>query len=167
MAQMVEHAEKQHDIESLFQSGEIVDGELQEFDLDADDLCGKAGLPEIGPIDIDTEHARRTAPLHLDRVEAAVAADIEHGSAAQIGRQRMPKAAPFHRRVVAEKMLRSGRNSAEINIMEPRPEGLRLAADLVERKSAHCRRPSLAALPAPKTACARVPLPVSKRIASR
>ena len=45
MAQMVEHPEKQHDIEPLLQSCEVIDGELREFDLDADDLRGKAGLP--------------------------------------------------------------------------------------------------------------------------
>src|SRR5438876_11737529 len=109
----------------------------------------------------------RAAPLHLDRVEAAVAADIEHGPAAQIGRQRMPETAPFHCRIVAEKMLWSGDYSAEINIMEPWPEGLGLSAYLVERKFAHGPRPPPAAFGAPKTVCARVPEPVSKRIASR
>src|SRR5947208_1011580 len=164
---MREHAEKQNDVEPILQSGDVVDRHLQEFDLDADDLRGEAGLPEITFVNVDAEHTRSASPLHLDRVETAVAADIEHGPAAQIGRQRMPEAAPFHCRVVAEKMLWSGDYSAEINIMEPRPEGLGLAAYLVERKSAHGRRPPRTAFAAPKTVCARVPLPVSKRIASR
>ena len=164
---MVENAQEQHEVEALGQRGHVVDRELREFDVNAHHLRGEAGLAQIGVISVDAQHPRRTPPLHLDRVEAAVAADIEHSAPAQIGRQRMREAAPFDRRVVAEEMLGGGRHPAEVDVVEPRAQRRRLAADLVAAS------PVIAAagrvrhwplrewgLPAPR-------LPVSSRIASR
>ena len=47
------------------------------------------------------------APLHLDRVEAGVAADVEHGPAAEVGRHRMGEAPPLHRRIVVQEVVRA------------------------------------------------------------
>ena len=45
-------------------------------------LGGEARLREVVVVEVDAEHALGAAPLHLDGVEAGVAADVEHGLAA-------------------------------------------------------------------------------------
>ena len=78
---MVEHAHEQHDVEPLAQRADVVDRQLPELDLGSADLGGEPRLRQIVVVEVDAEHALGAAPLHLDRVEAGVAADVEHGLA--------------------------------------------------------------------------------------
>ena len=64
----------------LAERADVVDRELPELDVEAEHLGGEARLREVILVEIDAEHALGAAPLHLDRVEAAIAADIEHAS---------------------------------------------------------------------------------------
>ena len=92
MAQVIEHAHEEHEVEPLAERADVVDRQLAELDVEPVDLGGEAGLREIVLVEIDAEHALGAAPLHLDRVEAAVAADIEHGLAGQVRRDRVGEA---------------------------------------------------------------------------
>ena len=65
---------------------DVVDIELAELDIGAVDLGGETGLREVLRVGIDSDHARGAAPLHLEGIEAGIAADIEHGLAAEVGR---------------------------------------------------------------------------------
>ena len=97
MAQVVEHAHEEHDVEPLAERADVVDGQLAELDVEPVDLGGEARLRQIVLVGVDAEHARGAAALHLHRVEAGVAADVEHGLAAQIGRDRVREARHFTR----------------------------------------------------------------------
>ncbi len=71
---------------------DVIDRELAELDLEPADAGGEAGLRQVVVVEIDAEHPLGPAPFHLDRVEAAVAADVEHRLAGQIGRDRLCEA---------------------------------------------------------------------------
>ena len=105
MPQMIENAQKQHDIEPLAEQSDVVRRHLGEFDFYADRLGGEASLPQIIGIEIDREDASGVAQLHLDRIEAAITADIEDRLAAEVSGDRIGKPPPFDRRVVTEKMV--------------------------------------------------------------
>jgi hypothetical protein len=81
MAQVVEHAHEQHEVEALAELGDVVDRQLAELDVGALHLGGEAGLLQVAVVEIDTQHAVGAATFHLDGVEAAVAADIQHALA--------------------------------------------------------------------------------------
>src|SRR5438477_9116179 len=101
---MVKHAKKQHDIETLADRGDVIDGQLGELNVEPGDLRGKPRLPKIAVVAVNRDHAGGAAALHLERVESAVAADVEHRPAAQIGRDCVREATPFDRRIITEKM---------------------------------------------------------------
>ena len=73
----------------------------------------------------------------LDVTPRQLIDDYAGGATDEIGRQRMRKATPFNRRIVAEKMLGCGCNTAEIDVVEPGAERQRLAADLVTLERCH------------------------------
>ena len=136
VAQVVEHAHEEHEVEALAQRADVVDGQLAELDVEPGDLGGEAGLGQVVVVEVDAEHALGAAPLHLDRVEAAVAADVEHGLAGEVRRDRVGERSPLHRRVVAEEMVGRGRDAVEVDVVEPGPERLRAAPDLLPREGA-------------------------------
>jgi hypothetical protein len=138
MAQMIEHAHEEHDVEALAQGTDVVDRELAELDVLARHFGREARLREVALVEIDAEHARGAALLHLDRVEAAVAADVEHGLAREVLRDRVREAAPFDGGVVAEEMVRGGPGAVEVDVVEPGPERLRPALDLVPGAEVDC-----------------------------
>src|SRR3954464_15087700 len=105
MPQVIEHAHEQHDIEYLPKRRQVVHRHLTELDLESRDLGGKARLRQISWIAVDADPARRSAPLHFDRVEPAIAADIENSAPAKIRRDGVRQVAPLDRRVVSEKMI--------------------------------------------------------------
>src|SRR5258708_30112833 len=126
---MIEHTEKKHDIELLVKCSDVIDGHLCKLDFDAYDISSKARLPQIVGIDIHSQHTCRAARLHLERIEAGIAAYVENRTAAEIGRDRIGEAAPLDCRIVAEKMVWRGHDAApQINIVKPKAErGGRLA----------------------------------------
>jgi hypothetical protein len=66
MTQMVEHAEKQHDVEPFSKRPDVVHGDVAKFDVEAADFRSKARLAQIILIRIDAEHACCSVPLHFE-----------------------------------------------------------------------------------------------------
>src|SRR5438105_11838077 len=108
VAQMVEYPKKQHEVETLAERADVIDRELREFDIETGHLGREARLLEIALVVIDREHPRGAAALHFQGIKAGIAADIEDALAGKIGRDRVGEMPPFHRRVVAEKMVGGG-----------------------------------------------------------
>jgi hypothetical protein len=92
----------------------------------------EARLAQVIRVDIDRHDALGAPPLHRDRIKAAVAADIEHRLAAEVCRQCMREAVPFDRGVIAEEVIGSGGDPAEIDVMKPRAQGRDGRTDFVE-----------------------------------
>ena len=59
MAQMIEHADEEHDVEPLAERADVVDRELAELDVEPVHLGGEPGLRQIVLVEID---ARARAP---------------------------------------------------------------------------------------------------------
>ena len=74
-------------IKLLLKFGDAIDGEIVKLNVHAAHLRRKTSLFEILFVSIDPHNAARATLFHLDRVEAAVAADVEHGFAMQVLRQ--------------------------------------------------------------------------------
>ena len=53
MAQMVEHAEKQHEVEALAERADVINRELGEFDVEPGHLGGETRLPQIILVVVD------------------------------------------------------------------------------------------------------------------
>ena len=159
VAQVVEHAHEEHEVEPLAQRADVVDRELAELDLEPSHLGGEARLGEVALVAVDAEHARGAAPLHLDGVEAGVAADVEHGLAGQVGRDRVGEAPPLHRRVVAEEMVGRGPTPSQVDVVEPGPERLDLARGLVGCTVLGCRHGAVPSLGHALSAATRVRQP--------
>ena len=85
--------------------------------VEALDLGGEAGLGEVVLVVVDTEDARGTTALHFHRVEAGVAADVEHRLAAEIGGKAVVKALPLHLGVVAEEVVGRSTDAMQVEIV--------------------------------------------------
>src|SRR4051812_47139962 len=81
VAQMIEHAHEDHEVEGLADRTDVIDVELGELDyiVVAEHLGGEPGLIEIALVAVDAEHAARSAAFHFDRIEAGIAANVENG----------------------------------------------------------------------------------------
>src|SRR5699024_4246258 len=102
VAQMVENAHEQHHVETLAQCRHVIDRKIAELDRAAAAPGRKTRLGEIEIVGIDSQDALRAPTLHLDRVEARIAAYVENGLAGEITRDRMGEFAPLQRRVVTK-----------------------------------------------------------------
>src|ERR1044071_9195493 len=122
VAQMVKDPEEQHEVEAFAERADVIDRELRKFDRKSAHLSREARLLEIALVVIDREHARRAAPLHFQRIEPGVAADIENALAGEVSRDRIREMPPLHRRVVTEKMVGGGFHSVQVQIVEPLAE---------------------------------------------
>ena len=128
MPQMVQHAHEDHEVEPLPDRAHIVDVELGELDIViAERFAREPGLREIALVAVDAEHARRAAALHLDRIEAGVAADVEHALARKILRQMRREAAEFRAWIIAEEMVGRGPHAAEVRCCGTTGRALRSA----------------------------------------
>src|SRR3546814_15621931 len=81
----------------------------------------------------DTPFPYTTLFRSFQRIEAAVAADVENAFPVQICRQGVGEPPPFHRRIITEEMLRRGRHAMQVDIVKPRPERLGPGAKLLMR----------------------------------
>src|SRR4051812_29008805 len=104
MAQVVKNAHEEHHIKPLVEASNIEDGELSKLDVMSCHLRGKARLSQIHIIKIDPDDPAGAALLHLDGIEASVAADIEHRLAGQILWNCVGEALPFDGGIIAEEM---------------------------------------------------------------
>src|SRR6185437_5015828 len=115
---MIEHAHEDDPIELLAELAYFIDGEPVKFNVRAHHLGREPRLREIALVVVDRDYAVGAAPLHFERIEAGVAADIEHCFPAQIPRNRMLETLPLEARIVTEKMVRRGLDAVEIEIVK-------------------------------------------------
>src|SRR5438876_11989543 len=71
---------------------------------------------------VDAKHLPCSALLHLNRVESAIAADIEDAGAGEILRNRLADWLPLDVRKVTKKLIGRGVNSMKVEIVEPLTE---------------------------------------------
>src|SRR5690606_34190231 len=86
VTQAIKDTHEEHEIKRLVQCANVVNGQLPELDGGAGDLCCKSGLSQIGFVEINAQNAISAAPLHFDRIETSVTADIQHRLAGEIHR---------------------------------------------------------------------------------
>src|SRR3954462_10466983 len=79
----------------------------------------ETGLVQVHRFGIDSDYAVGAAALHLDRIETAVAGDIQHGHAAQVFGHGMGEAPPLHVGIIAQEMIGSGPHPLKLDIAEP------------------------------------------------
>src|SRR5689334_19848125 len=124
MSQVVEHSHEEDEVEFPPEFLQIVDVQLAEFDLDAVYFGGESSLREVTRVGVDADDVRGSPAFHLLRIEPSVTADVEHGLAGEIGRYGMRKRLPLALRVVAEEVMRSGLDAAQVHVLEPVSEFL-------------------------------------------
>src|SRR5216683_1614078 len=127
MPQVVEHAHEDDKVESLptNQAVDVVHVALNEVDLQAELGTCEACLTQIGIVVVDPEHSARAAALHLERVEAAIAADVEDALAGQIIRKRVFEELPEVGGKVPQWVVRRSLDLAVLaqpQIVKPRTE---------------------------------------------
>ena len=115
VAEVIEDAHEEHEIEPLAEGGQLVHRHLAEFDARPGDFGRKAGLREIPVVGVDAEDPGGAAPLHLDGIEAGIAADVEHAPAGEGVGER----APLDGRIITEKMLRRRLHAAKVDVVKP------------------------------------------------
>ena len=122
MAEMIEHAHKNDEIEFLVEGTDFPDGEAAKIDVGREHIGGKARLREVVFIGIDAENSISAAAFHLDGIEAGVAADIEHGFASQVTRKGVAEALELGAWIISEEVVGCGLDSIEAKIVEPGAE---------------------------------------------
>src|SRR5690348_3981176 len=131
MTKVIEHAHEHDEIEALTELTDVVNRQLAKFDVEAAHPGGKARLRQIFIDGVDADDARCAAALQLHRVETGVAADVEDRVAGEIARNGVGEAAPFDGRIIAEKMLRRGANTVEVEIVKPGAKRVDLPLDFL------------------------------------
>src|SRR5204862_4695343 len=122
MAQVIEHAHEEDEIELFAELRDIVNGELAKLDVCAEHFGGEAGLSEISLVEIDADDTVSSAAFHFDGVVTGVATDVQNSSAGKVFRQREGKRAPFRGGIIAEEMVGRGLDAVEVEIVEPAAE---------------------------------------------
>ena len=128
---MIQDAHEQHEIEGFAELGHVVHRQLVQFELHAADLGRKACLRQIQGLAINPHHALSATAFHLNRVEPAIAANIEDRLAVQVGWQGIGKALPFHPWIIAEKMLRCRLEPTQVQVMKPWAEFTNMLLNLL------------------------------------
>src|SRR3546814_18840535 len=98
MAQVIEHAHEQDQIEALREMSDLIDRHLPELYVVSQNLGGERRLGEVAGVGVDTDATGRAAALHRHRVAAAVGAACEHAEAAESGRNGGGARAPLETR---------------------------------------------------------------------
>src|SRR6185437_8209280 len=119
VSQMVEDPHKKDEVELPGNRIGGVDGTLLEFDVHSERLCRKPRLVEIPVVDVNPEHSLGAALLHFDGVEAAIAADVEHGRTGKVRWNGRRDEAPLDVWKITEKMIRCRRNAVQVKVVKP------------------------------------------------
>src|ERR1043166_4522623 len=119
MAQVIQHAHEQHEVKPFPELSNSIHGEIAKLNVHLTYFGREAGLVQILSVSVDTDNPFRTALLHLDRVKACVAADVEHRFAGQVRGNGVCKVAPFDFRVVAEEVVGSSFHAAQVEVVKP------------------------------------------------
>ncbi len=139
VAQVVEHAHEDHQVEAFAQGGHVINAGLAELDpVHVQHLRRKAGLRQIAGVGVDPQDAGGPPPAHLEAVEARVAADVQNGLAGQIRGHQMREAGELVGGIIAQEMPGRSADAAKVEVLEPRAKPFGLLGDLrcVHRPSA-------------------------------
>src|SRR5215211_5386653 len=118
VAQVVQHAHEQHEIKLFVQFSNAIDGKVSKLDLRSTHVRGKTCLGQVLLIGVDRNYTIRAALLHLNRVKARIAADIQYRFPAQIFRDSRCKPLPLDLRVVSEEMIRRSFYASQIEVVK-------------------------------------------------
>jgi len=119
ISQVVKQAHEKHIIKLSRDALNVVHGALLELDIQLERLRRKACLVQVTLAYVNTKHAISAPAFRLDRIEAAVAANIQNRSSPQVLRQRMRDVSPLDVWKVAQEMVRSGPDTVEIEVVKP------------------------------------------------
>src|ERR1700712_1433371 len=100
MTQVVKHPHEDDEIERLAQLRDVPHRHAEELDACSLDIRSKAGLPKVTFIGVNAKDTSGPATLHLQGVEAAIAADVEHALTGQVAWNCIAEASKLHLRVV-------------------------------------------------------------------
>src|SRR6516225_9961237 len=100
---------------------------LVELDIQIEGAGGKARLIQVAVVDIEAEDPPRSAPLGLNGIEAAIAADVEDVRAAEVDGNGICDVLPLDARKVAQEMIGGCRYAMQIDIVKPLAQFLDLA----------------------------------------
>src|ERR1044071_1236879 len=103
MPEVIKDAHKQHEIKLLPEFGDAIDREIAKLDIHRIHFRRKARLVQVFLIRVDSDYTLSAALLHLDRVEARVATNVENRLSRQVVGYGVSKALPLHLRIVSEK----------------------------------------------------------------
>ena len=78
MTQVVQHAHEDHNVKALSQRAHIPYRHAPKLDVGARELRRKSRLPQVTFVRVNSKHALGPAPLHLQRIKATVATNIQH-----------------------------------------------------------------------------------------
>ena len=87
---------------------------------------------------VDAQHPLRAPTLHLDRVKARVAADVEDALAGEILRQSGRKVMPLHGWVIAQEVVRRSFNPAHTNVVEAGTGVAEAGLQIIVRRCLRC-----------------------------
>src|SRR5262249_15005281 len=99
----------------------VIDRTLLKIKVDAQSLGGEPCLIQIAIIDIDSQHPAGAAFLHLNRIEAAVAAYVENRGPPQIRRYGIQSLPPFDTGKIAQKMMGRGGTPCRLRLWNHSP----------------------------------------------
>src|SRR3954470_13568510 len=131
MTQMIENTHENDEVETFPQRTDVVDRHFAELDVETVHVGREARLRQVVVAGVESEDAGRAAPLHLHRVESGIASDVEDRAAGKICWNGVGKAPPFHRGIIAQKMLGRCMHAVEIKVVKPGAQRLYLRLDLM------------------------------------
>src|SRR5207245_1666028 len=84
--QVVENAQEEYIVELVVADDavDVVDVALDQLHVQVQLLARETRLVQVDRVVVDAQYPRGAAPLELERVEAAVAADVQHCPAAEV-----------------------------------------------------------------------------------
>ena len=119
---MIKDTHEQYVIKLSGQSVHVINRTLLDIQVDAQGLGGKPRLIQIAVIDINSQHPAGSASLHLDGIEAAVAANVENRGPAQIEGNGVGNLPPFDAGKIAQKMVGRRGHAVQVEVVEPLTE---------------------------------------------
>ena len=116
---MVEHAHEDYVIELSGDGIQLVNRALAKVDIEPQCIGREARLVQIAIIHIDSEDVVSTPAFHLDRIEPAIAADIENRFACKRRGNLLANLLPLDVWKISQEMIWGGVHAVNVQVMEP------------------------------------------------
>ena len=116
---MVEHAHEDYVIELSGDGIQLVNRALAKVDVEPQCIGREARLVQIAIIHIDSEDVVSTPAFHLDRIEPAIAADIENRFACKRSGNLLANFLPLDVWKISQEMIWGGVHAVNVQVMEP------------------------------------------------